>query len=108
MSDNPCCDVARPEENGCALGPEVKQGMTSEQSKEWFEAMKGFGKGSPSMMNSRGPLTSSMDNVLASILGKVALNAGNPNCSGDSIDRGLILRRLLEERGFTIFWDEKL
>lgn len=50
------------------------------------------------------PLTSAMDNVLASRLGKVALEAGNPRHDGvgDSIDRGLILRRLLEESGFEI------
>lgn len=49
-------------------------------------------------------LTSAMDNVLASRLGGVALNAGNPKRDGvgDSIDRGLILRRLLEEAGFEI------
>lgn len=48
------------------------------------------------------PISSAMNNVLASKLGRVALNAGNPKRSGvgDSIDRGLILRRLLEEEGF--------
>lgn len=48
------------------------------------------------------PLTAAMDNVLATQLGGIALEAGRPKHSGvgDSIDRGLILRRLLEEQGF--------
>jgi hypothetical protein len=48
------------------------------------------------------PLTCAMDNVFASVLGGVAREAGNPRHPkvGDSIDRGLILRRLLEEEGF--------
>jgi hypothetical protein len=52
-------------------------------------------------MNNK-PLTAAMDNVLASKLGKVAVAAGDPKRTdvGDSIDRGLILRRLLEEAGF--------
>ena len=50
------------------------------------------------------PLTAAMANVLASRLGSVALEAGKPKHEGvgDSIDRGLILRRLLEESGFEI------
>jgi hypothetical protein len=53
-------------------------------------------------MNDEGPLTSAMDNVLASRLGVVAREVGDPNHKGvgDSIDRGLILRRRLEEEGF--------
>jgi hypothetical protein len=52
-------------------------------------------------MNNK-PLTAAMDNVLASKLGKVAKAAGDPDRTdvGDSIDRGLILRRMLEEAGF--------
>jgi len=48
------------------------------------------------------PLTATMDNVLASKLGHVALQAGSRKRKdiGDSIDRGLVLRRLLEEQGF--------
>jgi hypothetical protein len=48
------------------------------------------------------PLTSDMDNTLAWKLGKITLEAGDPNRKdvGDPIDRGLILRRLLEEKGF--------
>jgi len=47
-------------------------------------------------------LTMTMDNVLAWRLGEVAREAGNPKRTdvGDLIDRGLILRRLLEEKGF--------
>jgi hypothetical protein len=50
------------------------------------------------------PLTAAMDNVLAWKLGEVAREAGNPRRTdvGDLIDRGLILRRLLEEYGFYI------
>jgi hypothetical protein len=48
------------------------------------------------------PLTAAMDNVLSSKLGDVALQAGSKDRKdiGDSIDRGLVLRRLLEEQGF--------
>jgi len=48
------------------------------------------------------PLTAAMNNVLASKLGGIAREAGkhNPLGVGDSIDRGLILRRFLEEQGF--------
>ena len=50
------------------------------------------------------PLTAAMDNVLASRLGVIAKEAGQPKRIdvGDSIDRGLILRRLLDEAGFEI------
>ena len=50
------------------------------------------------------PLTAAMDNVTASKLGAIAIAAGDPkrNGVGDSIDRGLILRRLLEEGGFQL------
>jgi hypothetical protein len=53
-------------------------------------------------MNDEGVLTSAMDNVLASRLGNIASEVGNPKHKGvgDSIDRGLILRRRLEEEGF--------
>ena len=51
------------------------------------------------------PLNSSMDNTIASSLGGIARRAGNPNRQdiGDSIDRGLVLRRLLEEAGFHLY-----
>jgi len=54
-------------------------------------------------MNNK-PLTCAMDNVLAWKLGKIAAAAGDPKRTdvGDSIDRGLILRRLLEEDGFAL------
>jgi len=50
-----------------------------------------------------------MDNTTASLLGVVALNAGKPDRVdiGDSIDRGLILLRLLNEAGFDIVQKEK-
>jgi len=48
------------------------------------------------------PLTAAMDNVLAFRLGKVALAAGTAKAIGDYIDRGLLLRRLMEESGFGI------
>ena len=43
-----------------------------------------------------------MGNCDASELGEIALKAGSPKRKdvGDSIDRGLILRRLLEESGY--------
>jgi hypothetical protein len=67
-----------------------------------------LGKGHPSMMNSSGPLGCGMDNVLAFKLGAIALEAGSRERSdiGDNIDRGLVLRRLLQEQGFTLLWDE--
>ncbi len=47
------------------------------------------------------PLTSAMDNVLASKLGAIVREVGMQHENiGDSIDRGLILRRRLEEEGF--------
>ena len=47
------------------------------------------------------PLTDAMDNVLAWRLGEVAHKAVEAH-SCDLIDRGLILRRLLEESGFAV------
>ena len=54
------------------------------------------------------PLDSGMDNVLAWRLGKIALEAGSSDRRdiGDFIDRGLILRRLLEENGFVLMVEE--
>lgn len=50
------------------------------------------------------PLDCMMDNVLAWRLGEVALACINydPTKIGDLIDRGLILRRLLDEAGFEL------
>lgn len=49
------------------------------------------------------PLTAAMDNVIAARLGQLARQAGKDRKDvGDDIDRGLILRRLLEEAGFGI------
>lgn len=47
-------------------------------------------------------LTSSMDNVLAYRLGNIARSPQlhDPISIGDEIDRGLVLRRLLEQSGF--------
>ena len=44
-------------------------------------------------------------NVDAMTLGQIALEVGKPDhpAVGDSIDRGLILRRRLEEEGFFVF-----
>lgn len=51
---------------------------------------------------SRGePLTSMMDNVLASKMGR-ALGVAEKASYGDSIDRGLALRAALEDEGFEI------
>lgn len=52
------------------------------------------------------PLTAAMDNVLAWRLGEIARDAGSPSRTdvGDLIDRGLILRRLLEEQNFQIVY----
>ena len=49
-------------------------------------------------------LNSAMDNTLAWRLGDIALKAGNPQLKGvgDYIDRGLILRKMFEEKGFAI------
>jgi len=49
------------------------------------------------------PLNASMDNVLAWRLGLVAQEAMSEHQKvGDPIDRGLILARLLKEKGFII------
>lgn len=50
------------------------------------------------------PLTTSMDNVIASRLGEIALCAGEPKRTdvGDSIDRGLILLRMLNKVGLSL------
>ena len=49
------------------------------------------------------PLTAAMDNVLASKLGQIAVETCDKKQKvGDSIDRGLILLRLLNENGFEV------
>ena len=76
-------------------------GWTDEGLKEAFTAgdESGYRRGLESE-----PLTSAMDNRLAWSLGEVAAEAGNQDRTdvGDLIDRGLILRRLLEENGFLL------
>lgn len=47
------------------------------------------------------PLTAAMDNVLAWRLGRAA-NAAAADSAGDLIDRGLSLRRHLENEGFAV------
>jgi hypothetical protein len=47
------------------------------------------------------PTNSAMNNVVAWRLGMIAHDAVN-HPAGDLIDRGLVLRRLLEERGFRL------
>ena len=66
--------------------------------------MKGFKKDGTARFSDGEILTAAMDNVLASRLGEVAREVGDPAHKGvgDSIDRGLILRRRLEEIGFEI------
>ena len=60
------------------------------------------------MNDTNKPLTANMDNVLAWRLGKVCLDAADPKKpAGDYIDRGLILRRLMEEAGFLIILKSK-
>ena len=49
------------------------------------------------------PLSSSMDNVIASRLGRIARQAGVTDSAGDDIDRGLILLRLLGEAGLELW-----
>jgi hypothetical protein len=48
-----------------------------------------------------------MPNTLAWRLGEIALAAGDPKRTdtGDMIDRGLILLRLLNEKGFSVSAD---
>lgn len=49
------------------------------------------------------PLTASMPNQLAWRMGEICRKAMEyPLSGGDPIDRGLILRRLLEEGGFEV------
>jgi hypothetical protein len=52
-------------------------------------------------------LNASMDNVYAWRLGEIAKQAGDASRKdvGDPIDRGLILLRLLNEKGFTVSAD---
>lgn len=49
-------------------------------------------------------VNAAMDNCYASTLGKIASAAGDAGRSdiGDSIDRGLVLLRLLNEAGFAL------
>lgn len=47
------------------------------------------------------PCTSAMDNVVAWRLGEIAMAAAD-HPAGDLIDTGLVLRRMLEERGFRL------
>lgn len=47
------------------------------------------------------PLSRFMDNVPAARLGKIVREVESLH-PGDDIDRGLILRRLLEEHGFVV------
>lgn len=51
-------------------------------------------------------LDAAMDNALASHLGEIARDAGRSSRTdvGDTIDRGLILVRLLKERGFVVYY----
>lgn len=66
--------------------------------------MRGFNSEGKAIYSDGKPLTSTMDNVLASRLGRVLRKAqanGNDGI-GDSIDAGLILRRMLEEEGFEV------
>lgn len=50
------------------------------------------------------PLTSAVDNVIASRMGRIAVIAGDKDRTdvGDSIDRGLVLLRLLDEIGLSV------
>ena len=49
------------------------------------------------------PLTALMDNVLAKMLSDICLEVANQKDGiGDFIDRGLVLRRRLEEEGFAL------
>jgi hypothetical protein len=49
-------------------------------------------------------VTAASDNLIMYDLGKIAADAGSPLRTdvGDYIDRGLILRRLLEEKGYIL------
>lgn len=54
------------------------------------------------------PLNASMDNVDAVKLGEIAVEVGTQKEGiGDGIDRGLILRRRLEEEGFVLMKSRK-
>jgi hypothetical protein len=63
--------------------------------------MKGFGSDGKPRWSDGEPLTSMMDNVLASKMGE-ALCIAEKASYGDLIDRGLSLRRALEENGFEV------
>lgn len=52
----------------------------------------------------RNPLSAAMSNVHAWVLGEVCRKAADDPNVGDYIDRGLILRRMLEEEGYAIVY----
>jgi hypothetical protein len=51
------------------------------------------------------PLTAALDNVLAWRLGEIA-HAASKAPAGDLIDTGLILLRMLGEKGFSVYLSE--
>ena len=74
-----------------------------EYKHKWKVGESKMGKENKIRFSDGSQLTAAMSNVLASRLGGVAVKAMSPEQSvGDSIDRGLILRRLLEEAGFEV------
>lgn len=55
------------------------------------------------MTRDREPLDAAVDNVLAWSLGEACNEAASPSRNvGDCIDRGLILLRILNEKGFDV------
>ncbi|MBN46337.1 MAG: hypothetical protein CMH23_07670 [Methylophaga sp.] len=66
--------------------------------------LRGYSSDGKAIWSDGKPLTAMMDNVLASRMGHVfkKIQQNGHAGVGDSIDAGLILRRMLEEEGFHV------
>ena len=79
-----------------------KQWLTAQGFTSWEQLHTKLMNGTISIGGTINPLTSLMDNVLAYRLGLTVkeINDYPKHKIGDEIDRGLVLRRILEEKGF--------
>ena len=79
-----------------------KEWLTAHGFTSWEALHTALMNGSTVVTGTIKPLTAAMDNVLAYRLGLTVLEVNNypRHKIGDEIDRGLVLRRVLEEKGF--------